>query len=86
MSKWMRGNDGWTEGNKKAKVAPIQVERYPNYGRGEIPYEVAEEAYKEYAAKYGTSQSLERLNERGGFGWAELAILLFERCKRLSEK
>jgi hypothetical protein len=44
---------------------------------------VAAEAYKEYAAQYGTGQSLARLNERGGFGWSELAILLYERIKRL---
>ncbi len=44
---------------------------------------IAEEAYKEYAAQYGTSQSLARLNERGGFGAAEIAILLFERIQRI---
>lgn len=48
-----------------------------------VPREVAEEAYKEYAAQFGTSQSLDRLNERGGFGVSEIAILLFERIKRL---
>jgi hypothetical protein len=44
---------------------------------------VAEEAYKEYADQYGNSQSFERLCERGGFGIDELAILLFDRIKRL---
>ncbi len=49
---------------------------------GEVPLVVAEEAHKEYAAQ-GYSQSLARLNERGGFGAAELAILLYQRIKRL---
>ena len=48
-----------------------------------LPKEVAEEAYKEYADQFGRSQSLDRLGERGGFGSAEIAILLFERIKRL---
>lgn len=47
-----------------------------------MPLVVAEEAHKEYAAQ-GYSQSLARLNERGGFGAAELAILLYQRIKRL---
>jgi hypothetical protein len=51
--------------------------------RGRIPIILAEEAYKEYAAQFGTQQSLARLNERGGFGADELAHLLFDRIKRL---
>lgn len=30
------------------------------------------EAYADYARRYGTSQSAERLNDRGGFGYLEL--------------
>jgi hypothetical protein len=48
-----------------------------------VPLEVAEEAYKEYSRRYGTSQSLDRIRERGGFGAAEIATLLFDRIKRL---
>jgi hypothetical protein len=33
---------------------------------------LAEKAYEVYSSKYGTSQSLERLAERGGFGLGEL--------------
>ena len=33
---------------------------------------VAERAYEVYAARYGRSQSLDRLCERGGFGTGEL--------------
>lgn len=78
--RWMRVNGVWRDErfNVPMETAPIQVR-----GEGEVPLDVAVEAYKEYAAQYGTSQSLARLNERGGFGAAELAILLYERCKRL---
>jgi hypothetical protein len=49
----------------------------------QVPLVVAEEAYKEYAAQFGTSQTLARLNERGGFSATELAILLYQRIKRI---
>lgn len=45
---------------------------FPIQQYGRIPWEVAEEAYRVYAAKYGTSQSLQRLAERGGFGVGEM--------------
>lgn len=83
MSRFYCNNGTWTDGSKPVKTAPIQPTRSYN-GGDQIPYPVAEEAYKEYAAQYGTSQTLERLNERGGFAWAELAHLLYERCLRLS--
>jgi hypothetical protein len=41
-----------------------------------IPWWLAEEAYKYYSKRFGTSQSLERLAERGGFGRQELLMLL----------
>lgn len=41
-----------------------------------IPWWLAEEAYKFYSKQFGTSQSLQRLAERGGFGRAELLYLL----------
>ncbi|MCB5312093.1 hypothetical protein [Yersinia intermedia] len=47
--------------------------------------EYAEEAYKEYRAQFGTRQSLERLYERGGFSYAEMVMLLYQRVKRLEE-
>jgi hypothetical protein len=40
-----------------------------------IPWEIAARAYNQYAAKYGTEQSLERLAERGGFGHCEMDML-----------
>lgn len=42
----------------------------------QIPWWLAEVAYKRYAQLYGNQQSLERLAERGGFGRQELLILL----------
>ena len=51
--------------------------------RGRIPKIFAEEAYKEYAAQYGTRQTLDRLCERGGFAYDEMIGLLYDRIKRL---
>ncbi|CAM3463382.1 hypothetical protein COSO111634_16555 [Corallococcus soli] len=39
-----------------------------------IPWSLAERAYADYSRRYGTSQSLERLAERGGFGPTELDV------------
>jgi len=38
-----------------------------------IPWYVAEQIYEMYSELYGSSQSLERLNERGGFTWDEVS-------------
>jgi hypothetical protein len=37
-----------------------------------IPWSVADKAYSVYSAHYGSDQTLERLAERGGFGWEEM--------------
>jgi len=73
----MISNDGWD----CEETFPMQKTELQD-----IPTPIAEEAYREYAARYGTSQSLDRLGERGGFGWAELAQLLFRRCRRLESR
>lgn len=39
-----------------------------------IPWSVAEKIYVLYSGVYGTHQSLERLAERGGFGWSEIPL------------
>lgn len=41
-----------------------------------IPWRMAELVYEEYSRKYGTSQSLERIAERGGFGDEEILDFL----------
>jgi len=47
-----------------------------HYKSGDIPWWLAVEAYQYYSKLYGSSQSLERLAERGGFGREELLWLL----------
>lgn len=66
------------------KPFPIQAEyrRNPKTGYMEhlpgssIPWWLAEEAYAYYSKCFGTSQSLETLAARGGFGRTELLMLL----------
>jgi hypothetical protein len=75
-------NGVWQDGGgRELPTFPIQKD----LGKSKVPLCVAEEAYKEYSARYGKSQSLERLGERGGFGVSEIAILLYDRCKRLEQ-
>lgn len=77
MKDFMEHNGIWKINGKECKTAPLQT------GSRKIPYIIAEEAYKEYAELFGESQSLETLCERGGFGHCELAILLYQRIKRI---
>jgi len=46
--------------------------RFPMQRGPDIDWQTAEKIYEMYSALYGTSQSLERLAERHGFGWAEV--------------
>ena len=41
----------------------------------DIDWITAEKIYKVYSELYGTQQSLERLAERGGFGWTEVSFM-----------
>lgn len=76
---YYRVNGVWKDGNDvDLKTAPIQT-----YSEEDVPWDVSAEAWKEYAAQGYGSQSHERLCERGGFSASELAILLYERIKRL---
>ena len=45
---------------------------YPHPHPAQIPWSMAELAYSKYARQFGTSQSLQRIAERGGFGPAEM--------------
>ena len=57
---------------------PVQGE-LRSHGGGKAsttPWWLAEEVYAEYSKRYGTSQSLERLGERGGFGRGEVLTFL----------
>jgi len=43
-----------------------------------IPFWLAERIHTLYVAVFGDIQTLERLGERGGFGWGEVAVLCQE--------
>ncbi len=59
----------WQDWGKPCKTFPLQTSFYTPEN---LPWTIAEEAYKEYAKRYGTQQSLKRLAERGGFGCGEI--------------
>lgn len=46
-----------------------------------IPWATAELVYQGYALLYGTSQSIDRIAERGGFSWTEVGGI-FELVRR----
>ena len=61
---------------------PIQALDLMARHRIAVKWKYAEEAYKEYSAKFGAAQTLERLAERGGFSVEEIVWLLFDRIQR----
>ncbi len=61
----------------RAKLKPFPMQDGPD-----IPWSTAEKIYKIYSELYGTQQSLERIAERAGFGWAEVACLVEKFKKR----
>lgn len=65
--------------SKKFPIQPDYDEKFR-----EVDWEIAEKAYKAYKAQYGSSQSLEIIAERGGFGAEELVTLLYEYIKQLN--
>ena len=56
-----------------------------NSGKGSVHPEVAELAHREYLEQ-GHRQSLKRIHERGGFSWAELALLLADALLRVKNE
>lgn len=42
----------------------------------DIDWKTAEKIYELYSKLYGTSQTLERIAERGGFGWDEVELII----------
>jgi hypothetical protein len=64
---------------------PIQSERGAKPHPVLIPWSLAELAYSVYSARYGRSQSLERLAERGGFGPGEMDMFVPDWRERCSE-
>ena len=53
-------------------ILALRINNYALPQRRQVPWEVAEKAYAAYAAKYGTSQSMEQLAARGGFHQTEM--------------
>lgn len=64
----------------KVNLVPVQREwdetNHKDLPDSSIPHWLAEIAYTEYVKHGGRGQSLERLNERGGFGRWELLFFL----------
>ena len=60
---------------------PVITDRMARPRNNKIPWELAEIAYTEYARRYGTDQSLERIAERGGFGVMEIADYLLAQLR-----
>ena len=46
-----------------------------------IDWATAEKVYEAYVALYGNGQSIDRIADRGGFGWAEVAAI-FDAVRR----
>lgn len=89
MSEFLCNNGTWVDGaGKPVSTTPVQLDipsadgRYRSTSLGVLPRAWAEEAYREYSAQFGTGQSLERLEQRGGFGVAECIGLLIDALKR----
>ncbi len=59
---------------------PIQAEDvgrvHPRRPAGTVPWSVGVAAWERYAARYGRDQSVERIAERGGFGFGEMHLFL----------
>ena len=61
---------------RRARVQGVAGPRDKRRPAGTISWEEHEEAWSEYARRYGRQQSAERINERWGFGYDELVDLL----------
>jgi len=61
---------------RRAPVQGDHIERGIDIPPGTITWAEHLLAYAAYSKRYGTSQSAERLAERGGFGYLELVMFL----------
>lgn len=55
---------------------------FPIQGGEPIPWAEAEDIYRDYSYLYGTSQTLRRLGERGGFGIDEIPMIRRDAARR----
>lgn len=61
---------------KLAQPAP-GVRMFPMlHDEPKIPWTLAEYIYEMYSTLHGKQQTLERIAERGGFGWAEIPFMI----------
>lgn len=74
----------WYRGDKSDKMEITGV--IPKRPAGQIPWRLAEIAYRAYRRRYGNDQTIERMAQRGGFGWAEWAALFAEELAYEAEK
>jgi hypothetical protein len=49
-----------------------------------VPWYVGEALYRLYSELYGTAQSIERISERGGFGYRELYHMAVRRQQKIA--
>lgn len=55
---------------------------FHTYPPTDIPWWLAEVAYRAYARRYGARQTLDRIVERGGFGREELLMLIHDAVQK----
>ncbi len=55
---------------------------FPMQDGPNIPWATAEPIYEAYAILFGKRQSMERIAERGGFGWAEVEEIFKQLYKK----
>lgn len=64
-------------GHDPRRRVPVQADNTsPGKRAGTVEWHEHECAWRDYARRYGTSQSAERIAERGGFGYGELVVHL----------
>jgi len=79
------------QGALEARKSPIDpywnanTKPFPIQGFSKIPWFLAETAYAVYSARYGRSQTLQRLGERGGFHTSEMDEFYPDWRKHLAE-
>lgn len=61
-----------TSAEKLNSIVAAKEKSFPMQGGPPIPWSLAELLYVGYVALFGKDQTLERLAERGGFGWGEI--------------
>lgn len=85
-TRYVYGGGVWRDPGSDQLVPTSPCQNELGSSRPTIPRAWAEEAHREYAEQYGTVQSLERLEERGGFGLCEIISLLMDALNRARQE